>query len=75
MDQIEKQRQGYQQHLEATWKRSLVKAFGPEPPLSRTWIDPYDCEDILRHFMDGNYSFLPPNGHLPLYGVEVHEDG
>ncbi|MGR9354503.1 hypothetical protein [Rhizobium leguminosarum] len=50
-------------------------AFGSSPPTSRTWTDPYDCAEVLRPFMDGNYSFLPPNGHLPLDGVDVHDDG
>lgn len=75
MDDIEKQRQDYQQRLDIIWKRAIQDAFGAAPPQSRSWTDPYDCADVLQHFMVGNYSFLPSNGHLPLSGVGAHEDG
>ncbi|MDW9413955.1 hypothetical protein GOB36_14420 [Sinorhizobium meliloti] len=75
MDEIEKQRQEYQQRLDTIWKRAIQNAFGSSPLQSRSWTDPYACADALRHFMTGNYSFLPPNGHLPLRGVRVHDDG
>lgn len=74
MDEIEKQGQEYQQRLDVIWRRAIENAFGASPPQARSWTDPYDCADVLRHFMAGNYSFLPPNGHLPLRGVGVHED-
>ncbi|MBX4893621.1 hypothetical protein [Rhizobium bangladeshense] len=75
MDEFEKKRMEYQQHLDTLWNDAIRVAFGSSPPTSRSWTDPYDCAEVLRPFMVGNCSFLPPNGHLPLEGVDVHEDG
>lgn len=75
MDEFEKQRMEYQRRLDVLWNDAIRAAFGSAPPTSRTWSDPYDCVEVLQPFMKGNYSFLPPNGHLPLDGVEVHDDG
>lgn len=75
MDDIERQQHEYQKRLDRLWNDAIKSAFGAAPPLSKTWTDPYECAEVLRPFMRGNYSFLSPNGHLPLLGVGVHEDG
>lgn len=75
MDEFEKKQQDYQNHLDSVWSKAIQNAFGKEPPRSRGWSDPFDIANVLRHFMEGNYAYLPPDGHLPLLGVGVHDDG
>lgn len=75
MDDIDRQQQEYQKRLDRMWNEAIKSTFGAAPPMSKTWADPYECSEVLRSFMRGNYSFLPPNGHLPLVGVGVHDDG
>ncbi|MCF3638868.1 hypothetical protein LXM94_02650 [Rhizobium sp. TRM95111] len=75
MDDVARQQQEYQVRLNRIWTEAIKSAFGDTPPASTSWQDPYECWQVLEHFMLGNYSFLPPNGHLPLRGVHVHEDG
>ncbi len=75
MDEFEKKQQDYQKHLDSVWSKAIQNAFGKEPPRSKGWSDPFDVANVLRHFMEGNYAYLPPDGHLPLFGVDIHEDG
>lgn len=69
MSQLEDQQRAYQERLMNSWRAAIRGTFGEQPPKSRTWADGYDVVDVLKGFMDANYSFLPPNGHLPLMGV------
>ncbi|MGO8224748.1 hypothetical protein HA464_06730 [Rhizobium leguminosarum bv. trifolii] len=75
MDEFQKKQEDYQKHLDKIWRTAIHEAFGDEVPRSRSWSNPYDLADVLRHFMEGNYSYLTPDGHLPLMGVSIHEDG
>lgn len=75
MDEFEKKQQDYQKHLDWVWSNAIQKAFGKEPPRSKSWSDPFKVANVLLHFMEGNYAYLTPDGHLPLFGVGVHDDG
>ncbi|AVA21970.1 hypothetical protein [Rhizobium sp. NXC24] len=75
MDEFQQKQADYHKQLDGIWRAAIRRAFGDDIPRSRSWSDPYELADILRHFMEANYSYLTPNGHLPLTGVQVHEDG